>query len=41
MVNDPELGQILQFQGDYRKSIAQFIIEEGLVSSPDMVKIHG
>lgn len=41
VVNDPELGQILQFQGDHRKSIAQFIIEEGLVSSPDMVKIHG
>ena len=41
IVDDAQLGKILQFQGDHRKELAEFIIKENLVSSPEMVKIHG
>ena len=41
VVKDEALGRVLQFQGDHRKAIAQFIVDEELVASADMVKVHG
>lgn len=41
VVKDEALGRVLQFQGDHRKAIAQFIVAEELVASKDMVKVHG
>eukprot|EP00994_Dinema_validum_P005289 NODE_3408_length_558_cov_230.787819_g2875_i0.p1 GENE.NODE_3408_length_558_cov_230.787819_g2875_i0~~NODE_3408_length_558_cov_230.787819_g2875_i0.p1 ORF type:complete len:111 (+),score=13.25 NODE_3408_length_558_cov_230.787819_g2875_i0:78-410(+) len=40
IVEDKELGEILQLQGDQRESIKKFFIEEGLVDK-DSLKIHG
>lgn len=41
VVKDEALGRVLQLQGDHRKAIAQFIVDEELVASKDMVKVHG
>lgn len=41
VVDDPEHGKILQFQGDHRAEIAKFLVEEELVESAEMIKIHG
>lgn len=41
IIEDPVLGKILQFQGDHRRAIAKFIVDEQLVSSAEKVKIHG
>jgi len=40
VVDDPELGQVIQLQGDQRKNVLQFLTEEGLVKK-DLIKIHG
>mmetsp|Transcript_38 Transcript_38/g.65 ORF Transcript_38/g.65 Transcript_38/m.65 type:complete len:113 (-) Transcript_38:243-581(-) len=40
IVDDPEVGQVVQLQGDQRKQIAQFLIEEG-ITKKEAVKIHG
>lgn len=41
IIQDKEHGKIMQFQGDHRREIADFIVDEDLVTSRDMVKIHG
>ena len=40
IVEDPELGQILQLQGDQRKLVAQFLIDEK-IAKKDVIKVHG
>uniref|UniRef100_A0A0D6R2L8 SUI1 domain-containing protein n=1 Tax=Araucaria cunninghamii TaxID=56994 RepID=A0A0D6R2L8_ARACU len=40
VVQDSELGQVIQLQGDQRKNASQFLINAGLVKK-DKIKIHG
>lgn len=40
VVEDPELGKVIQLQGDQRKNVSQFLIDEGIVKK-SIVKIHG
>ena len=40
VVDDPELGHVIQLQGDQRKNVHQFLTQEGLVKK-DHIKIHG
>jgi translation initiation factor 1 len=39
VVEDEEMGHVIQLQGDQRTKIRQFLIEEGL--SPNTIKVHG
>eukprot|EP00250_Pteridium_aquilinum_P011442 c20075_g1_i1 orf=886-1230(+) len=40
VVQDPELGQVIQLQGDQRKNVSQFLVQVGIVKK-DQIKIHG
>jgi len=40
VVDDPELGQVIQLQGDQRKNVSTFLVKEKLVKK-DHIKIHG
>jgi len=40
IVDDLELGKIIQLQGDHRKKIKQFLIEEQ-IAQPTQVVLHG
>ncbi|GAA0157256.1 translation initiation factor [Lithospermum erythrorhizon] len=40
VVQDPELGQVIQLQGDQRKNVSSFLIENGIVKK-EHIKIHG
>lgn len=40
LIQDEELGTVIQLQGDSRKSVAFFLIEEGIVDK-SLVRIHG
>eukprot|EP00210_Caulerpa_lentillifera_P008409 g8021.t1 len=40
VVVDEQLGQILQLQGDQRKSVSQFLIDKNLAKKQD-IKVHG
>lgn len=40
IVDDEELGKIIQLSGDQRESVSKFLIEEGL-STKSVIKIHG
>mmetsp|Transcript_12587 Transcript_12587/g.52755 ORF Transcript_12587/g.52755 Transcript_12587/m.52755 type:complete len:119 (-) Transcript_12587:1506-1862(-) len=40
IVDDPELGDIIQLQGDQRKLVAQFLIDEK-IAKKDVIKVHG
>lgn len=40
VVQDKELGKIIQLQGDQRKNVSQFLVHAGLVKK-DQIKIHG
>ncbi|KAL2623409.1 hypothetical protein R1flu_003614 [Riccia fluitans] len=40
VVQDPELGQVIQLQGDQRKNVSQFLVSAGVVKK-DLIKIHG
>ncbi|KAG8884695.1 Eukaryotic translation initiation factor eIF-1 [Tulasnella sp. 403] len=39
LVDDEELGQVIQLQGDQRLKISSFLIDEGIPKG--MIKIHG
>ncbi|KAH7914959.1 translation initiation factor SUI1 [Hygrophoropsis aurantiaca] len=39
LVDDEEMGQVIQLQGDQRTKIATFLTEEGIPKST--IKIHG
>ncbi|TPX63805.1 hypothetical protein SpCBS45565_g06359 [Spizellomyces sp. 'palustris'] len=40
VVQDEDLGEVIQLQGDHRLKIQQFLASEGLASK-DKIKIHG
>ncbi|XP_038690055.1 protein translation factor SUI1 homolog 1-like [Tripterygium wilfordii] len=40
VVQDKELGKVIQLQGDQRKNVAAFLVQAGLVKK-DQIKIHG
>ncbi|KAK7291724.1 hypothetical protein RIF29_07097 [Crotalaria pallida] len=40
VVQDKELGKVIQLQGDQRKNVAQFLVQAGLVRKVQ-IKIHG
>ncbi|KAH6764366.1 Translation initiation factor SUI1 family protein [Perilla frutescens var. hirtella] len=40
VVQDKELGKVIQLQGDQRKNVSHFLITAGLVKK-DQIKIHG
>ncbi|KNC97060.1 translation initiation factor SUI1 [Spizellomyces punctatus DAOM BR117] len=40
VVQDEDLGEVIQLQGDHRVKIQQFLASEGLASK-DKIKIHG
>ena len=39
LVEDEELGQVIQLQGDQRNKIYNFLVQEGLEKSS--IKVHG
>jgi len=40
IVEDPELGNIIQLQGDQRNNVFQFLTDEGICKK-SLIKIHG
>ncbi|XP_062224939.1 protein translation factor SUI1 homolog 2-like [Phragmites australis] len=40
IVDDKDLGKIIQLQGDHRKSVSSFLVKGGMARK-DNVKIHG
>jgi translation initiation factor 1 len=40
IIKDPELGQVIQLQGDQRKNVATFLVMAGVVRK-DLIKMHG
>ncbi|CAL9107850.1 unnamed protein product [Musa textilis] len=40
VVQDPELGQVIQLQGDQRKNVSNFLSQTGIVKK-EHIKIHG
>ncbi|WVZ66150.1 hypothetical protein U9M48_015416 [Paspalum notatum var. saurae] len=40
VVQDPELGQVIQLQGDQRKNVSNFLVQAGIVKK-EHIKIHG
>mmetsp|Transcript_4298 Transcript_4298/g.4957 ORF Transcript_4298/g.4957 Transcript_4298/m.4957 type:complete len:115 (+) Transcript_4298:122-466(+) len=41
VVDDTELGKVIQLQGDQRKNVQTFLVTEGIVKNKDLIKIHG
>nr|AFK43238.1 unknown [Medicago truncatula] len=40
VVEDPELGQVIQLQGDQRKNVSTFLVQAGIVKK-EKIKLHG
>ncbi|XP_074310916.1 protein translation factor SUI1 homolog [Silene latifolia] len=40
VVQDKELGKVIQLQGDQRKKVADFLVQAGLAEK-EQIKIHG
>ena len=40
VVDHPEYGEVIQFQGDQRNNISGFLIKVGLAKK-DQIKMHG
>ncbi|XP_051134036.1 protein translation factor SUI1 homolog 2-like [Andrographis paniculata] len=40
VVQDPEMGQVIQLQGDQRKNVSTFLVRTGIVKK-EQIKIHG
>ncbi|CAL9778708.1 unnamed protein product [Musa acuminata subsp. burmannicoides] len=40
VVQDPELGQVIQLQGDQRKNVSSFLVQAGIIKK-EHIKIHG
>ncbi|KAG5021002.1 protein translation factor SUI1 homolog 1-like [Glycine soja] len=40
VVQDPELGQVIQLQGDQRKNVSTFLMQAGIVKK-EFIKLHG
>ena len=37
---DKEMGKVIQLQGDMRKQVAEFLLEEGISTSKE-IRLHG
>jgi translation initiation factor 1 len=40
IVEDEELGEVIQLQGDHRTKVHQFLVEEK-IAEKDQIKVHG
>jgi translation initiation factor 1 len=40
IVEDEELGEVIQLQGDHRQKVQQFLVEEK-IAAKDQIKVHG
>ena len=40
IVDDEEMGEVIQLQGDHRQKVGQILIEEGIAKKDDL-QIHG
>ena len=40
VIDHETFGQVIQLQGDHRKAVAKFLMEEGLATK-QQIKIHG
>eukprot|EP00884_Botryococcus_braunii_P001159 jgi/Botrbrau1/11043/Bobra.92_2s0014.1 len=40
VVEDEELGNVIQLQGDQRKNVSQFLVQNK-IAKKDLIKIHG
>ncbi|XP_052208596.1 protein translation factor SUI1 homolog 2-like [Diospyros lotus] len=40
VVQDKEVGKVIQLQGDQRKNVSNFLVQAGIVKK-DQIKIHG
>ena len=40
VIGDDQWGQVIQLQGEHRKAVAKFLIEEGIAMKQE-IKIHG
>ncbi|KAG5538120.1 hypothetical protein RHGRI_025263 [Rhododendron griersonianum] len=40
VVQDKELGKVIQLQGDQRKNVSNFLVQAG-IAKKDQIKIHG
>lgn len=40
VVEDERAGQVIQLQGDQRKNVQQFLVQEEIVKK-DLIKLHG
>jgi translation initiation factor 1 len=40
IVDDEEMGEVIQLQGDHRTKVQQFLIEEK-IAGKDQIKVHG
>ncbi|KAI3440870.1 SUI1 domain-containing protein [Psidium guajava] len=41
VVQDPELGQVIQLQGDQRKNVSTFLVQQAGIVKKEQIKIHG
>merc|ERR1712032_788830 len=41
VVEDADLGKVIQLQGDQRKNVQSFLVSESIVKNRDLIKIHG
>ncbi|GAW26082.1 translation initiation factor SUI1 [Nemania serpens] len=43
IVNDSEMGEVIQLQGDQRNDVQQFLVDkvDGLELDPKTIKVHG
>ena len=40
VIDNEEMGAVIQLQGDQRREVAEWLIEEG-IATRDEVKVHG
>ena len=40
IVNDEDMGEIMQMSGDQRQKVLQFLTEEG-IADKEVIKVHG
>ncbi|KAI3633995.1 hypothetical protein MIR68_004686 [Amoeboaphelidium protococcarum] len=40
IIEDEELGEVIQLQGDHRAKVQQFLVEEK-IATKDQIKVHG
>jgi translation initiation factor 1 len=40
IINDPEVGEVVQLQGDQRRNVYEFLVNCNIVDK-DLIKVHG